>query len=83
MSALPSHGMLTLHVDVQRIYRLALDDVQSLKASGSGPELEAAARASRCAAFATALALAVKTQANLKFYALPLKGSDGTAAGAT
>ena len=75
-----THGMWIL----QRIYRLALDDVQSLKATGSGPELEAAARAARCAAFAAALALAVRTQANLKFYALPLKGPpDGTAAGAT
>ncbi|KAK9826371.1 hypothetical protein WJX81_003941, partial [Elliptochloris bilobata] len=63
------------------VYKLANKDVQNVRALGPGPGLEEAARTARSAAFAAATALAVRTQGDVRFFAIPLKAPDGSAAG--
>jgi len=67
---------------LQRICKLACEDVRSLSADGTGAALDDAMRAARVAAFTAAAALAVATQTDVKFFAIPLRAPDSSDAGA-
>ena len=66
---------------VQKTYKLAIDEVRSLKATGSEAALDKAAHGSCTAAFAAAAALAVTTQKEARLFAVLLRAPDGSAAG--
>lgn len=68
-------------MSVQKIYKLASEEVRSLKASGSEAALDRAAHGSRVAAFTAAAALAVTTQKEARHFAILLRAPDGSAAG--
>jgi hypothetical protein len=69
-------------VRLQRVCKLACEDVRSLSADGTGAALDDAVRAARVAAFTAAAALAVATQTDIKFFAIPLRAPDSSDAGA-
>ena len=67
---------------LQRICKLACEDVRSLKVDGTEEAVLDAARTARVAAFAAVAALTVTTQKDAKFYAIPLRAPDSSSAGA-